>query len=195
MAIGDPYATVADLVQRIGKPDDGTYGDVLQAGAKAIELFAERQFNKEVVATSRRFRAVDPIRLPVDDFHTVTGLVVDVDGTILDPAEVDPRPWDGVFKGQSGWPFFDLFRVTGCWSSKALRRRAVVTVTAQWGWDAVPETVKNANLILAHRYYRRKDAWAGVAGFGETGLARLQEQDPDVAMTLELYLQPAIVGV
>lgn len=146
MALGDPYAVPADLELRLDTTDDGTFPALLEAASRAVEGFCGRQFNKTTVATARRFRAVDPARLPVDDFHTTTGLAVAVDGVAWVLADVDPRPWDGVVNGQTGWPYFDLFAVDRYWPNK---RRPTVSVTAQWGWVAVPEAIKQATLDVA----------------------------------------------
>jgi hypothetical protein len=146
MAFGDPYASVLDLETRLGTPDDGRYADLLDAASRVIEDFTRRQFNKGSSATARRFRALDPERLAVDDFYTITDLEVEVNGTAWDVADVDPRPWDGVVGGQTGWPFFDLFAVGRTWPSG---RRAKVTVTANWGWNAVPEGIRQSTLDVA----------------------------------------------
>lgn len=146
MALGDAYATVTDLEARLGSPDDGTYEALLDAASRAVEAFTRRQFNRADEATPRRFRAVDTRRLPTDDFHTVTDLAVEVDGTAWDVADVDPRPWNGIVGGVSGWPFFDLFAVGRYWPWS---RRAPVTVTARWGWAAVPEGIRQTTLNVA----------------------------------------------
>jgi hypothetical protein len=144
MALGDPYATVGDLAARLN--NDEPFPDLLDAASRAVEAFTGRQFNKATVATARRFRAVDLERLPVDDFHTVTGLAVSVDGTAWTVADVDPRPWDGIVNGQSGWPFFNLFAINRTWP---FDRRATITVTAQWGWPAVPQAIRQTTLDVA----------------------------------------------
>jgi hypothetical protein len=146
MALGDPYATVLDLETRLGRSDDGTFADLLDAASRAIEDFTRRQFNKVTSATARRFRARDPERLPVDDFYVTTNLAIDVDGVAWDVADVDPRPWDGIVDGQEGWPFFDLFAVDRTWPAS---RRAKITVTARWGWNAIPEGIVQATLDVA----------------------------------------------
>jgi hypothetical protein len=92
------------------------------------------------------FRAVDPERLPVDDFYTLTDFEVVVGTTTLDPDDVDHRPWNGIVNGQEGWPFFDLFRVGGFWPYS---RRAKIQVTAKWGWAAVPSAIIQATLDVA----------------------------------------------
>lgn len=146
MALGDSYATVAELESRLGTPDDGTYTALLDAASRAVETFTRRQFNQTVTATARKYRAVDPQRLPVDDFHTTTGLVVSVDGTAWAAADFEARPPDGVMDGQSGWPFSDLMTVGRYWPNN---RRATIEVTAQWGWAAVPAAIKQATLDAA----------------------------------------------
>lgn len=145
MALGASYASIAALEGRLG-PDDGTFSQKLNAASRAVEAFTRRQFNKEDVASERRFRAVDPSRLPVDDFHTLTDLAVEVDGTAWDLADVDPRPPNGVVNGQVGWPFSDILAVRRSWPHD---RRATVTVTAQWGWAAVPKAIVEATLDVA----------------------------------------------
>lgn len=147
---GDPYATVQDLETRLGTLDDGRYADLLDAASRAIEDFCGRQFNKDTavppVATARRFVAVDPQRLPVDDFHTTTALLISVNGTPWVLADVDPRPFNGYHEGMSGWPYFDLLTVSKTWPSS---RTPKVTVTAHWGWAAVPEAIRQATLDVA----------------------------------------------
>jgi hypothetical protein len=144
MAVGDPYATESDLYERLGEDDASRFPDLLDVASRAVEAFTRRQFNKTTSATARRFRPLDWRRLPVDDFHTTTGLIVDVGGTVWDLANVDPHPWNGIMNGQPGWPFYDLIAVNRSWSSSA-----VITVTAQWGWAEVPAAVRQATADLA----------------------------------------------
>ena len=148
MALGDPYATVGDLAARLDI--DEPRPDLVDAASRAVEAFTYRQFNKTTSATARRFRAVDWERLPVDDFHTVTGLAISVDGTAWSVTDVDPRPWDGIYNGQTGWPFFDLFAKNRTWPWE---RRATITVTAQWGWASVPQAIRQTTLDVAAAMY------------------------------------------
>lgn len=144
MALGDPYANIAELEVRLNKTDDGSFAALLDTASRAVEAFTGRQFNRSETASARRFRALDTERLPVDDFYTSTDLAVTVDGITWDLANIDPRPWDGIVNGQSGWPFFDLFAINRTWPW--WQRRPTITVTARWGWAAVPEGVKQATL-------------------------------------------------
>jgi hypothetical protein len=145
-ALGDSYASPGDLELRLNQTDNGTFGTLLDAASRAVESFTHRQFNMTEYATARRFRAADWERLPVDDFHTTDDLVIEVKGVALTADQYDLRPWDGVVDGQTGWPYFDVFRVGGYWPSD---RRARVEVTAQWGWEAVPQAIREATLDVA----------------------------------------------
>lgn len=173
MAFGDPYATPEQLEQRLGQPDDGTFARLLDAASDAVEHFTRRQFNRgddadEYDLIPRRFRALDCQRVAVDDFHTIEGLEVVVNGVPWDVAtHIDARPWDGVLDGQVGWPFSDLFAISRSfpWS-----RRALITVTAHWGWAAVPAAIVEATLDNAEAMYLRRSA-------SQSGLIRSETID------------------
>ena len=64
-----------------------------------------------------------------------------------------------------------------------------VEVTADWGWDAVPDTIVNACLIQAGRFIKRRDSLFGVAGSPEMGneMRLLSKVDPDVAVMIAAY--------
>lgn len=162
MALGDAYASVAELEARLGTSDDGTYAALLDAASRAVEAFTRRQFNDAGSATARLYRAVDPWRLPTDDFHTTTGLVVATNGTNWDAASYETRPPNGVVNGQPGWPFSDLLAVNRTWPNYG--RRSTVSVTAQWGWAAVPEAIKQTTLNVAASLPREGAGGGGGGG-------------------------------
>jgi hypothetical protein len=168
MALGDSYATVAELEAMLGKSDDGTFARLLHDASRQVEAFTRRQFNKSEVPEARRFRALDPERLPVDDFHTLYDLAVETDGQAWDADSYDARPWNGIVDGMEGWPFFDLFAVGRYWP---ISRRATVYVTAQWGWTLVPAGIVQATLLVAKRLAES----SGVGG--NTGAVKAESID------------------
>lgn len=169
MALGDSYATVSELETRLGKTDDGSFGMLLHAASRQVEAFTRRQFNKSEAASARRYRALDPERLPVDDFHTLYDLAVETDGELWDAESYDARPWNGIVDGMEGWPFFDLFAVGRCWPLRHFRR-ATVYVTAQWGWAMVPAGIVQATLSYAK-------LMADISGVTGTGVVRSEMID------------------
>lgn len=149
MAFGDPYATLHELELRLGTTDNGFFNRLLDAASRTVEKFTRRQFNRaddEDYPTARRFRALDPERVAVDDFHTLDDLVVEVNGVLWDAAYIDARPWNGPEGLPFDWPYSDLFAVGRSfpWS-----RRPQVTVTAHWGWADVPAGIMEATLDVA----------------------------------------------
>jgi hypothetical protein len=144
MALGAPYATPGQLEERTGKSDDRAV-ELLDAASRAVESFTRRQFNRAEEATARRFRATDRERVVVDDFHSVDGLEVVVNGVTWAADYIDAHP-AGTVNGQVGWPFSEIFAVGRSfpWS-----RRATITVTAKWGWVEVPAAIVQATLDVA----------------------------------------------
>jgi hypothetical protein len=197
MALGDSYASVEELKNRLGitdNNDDGRVGDALSSVSREIEGTCGRQFNKTTSASARIFYPHDACWATVDDFHTTTGLVIAVDQgddgtyeTAWVAADYQLEPLNGVVDGEQGWPYFKIRAM----SSQVLPtgvRRAPLQVIAQWGWAAVPAPVKEACLILAAETFKLKDAPFGVAGFGEFGALRVRD-NPMAAKKLAPYMR------
>jgi hypothetical protein len=200
MALGDPYALPADLELRLGVSDDGTFTRLLDAASRAVESFTRRQFNTDNEATPKRYTARERERLAVDDFHTLDDLEVAVDGVVWDvDTYIDARPWNGEVAGQIGWPYSDLFAVNRCWTWS---RRARVTVTAQWGWTAVPSgiieaTLDNAEMMYLSRYAAQVAATRSVTlgGYTESFGLPVRSSDVPVEMLKALPFRRKVFGV
>lgn len=195
MAIGDPYATLADLKDRLGDISDAEDDDILNgalaSASDGVEDFTRRQFNKETVASARVYYPVGFRIAHVDDFHTDTDLVIATDesgdgsfSTTWSGSDFQLEPLNGMRGGQPGWPFWHI-RAVGD-RRFPLNDRAALQVTAQWGWGAVPDQVREATLILAEDLAKLKDTPFGVGGFGDFGRIRARE-NPHVIMRLKRY--------
>jgi hypothetical protein len=157
MAIGDAYATPAELEARVGRVDDGTFAAVLAAASRDLERYCGRQFNKTTTAAARTYHPRHSRSVMVDDFHTVTDLAVATDegddGTfeiVWASTDYELRPRGGIVDGVTGWPYERVdaveSRVFPCNGY-----RPQVQVTAQWGWAAVPAAVREATLSAAEQ--------------------------------------------
>jgi len=188
------YLGIGDAV------DDATIDWAVDATNSAVVQTCYRSFDKtaEVDASERKFQAFDPGFVWVDDFWSTTGLVVATDdddnGTFETTWTIDTdftlEPVNGLRNGET-WPYMEVVAVgTRRFPTAGLRRG--VSVTAAWGWDAVPTPVFNAALINAARLFKRRKSPEGVlAGFADFGPVRISRiDDPDAARLLEPYLHP-----
>jgi hypothetical protein len=130
-----------------------------------------------------------PTLLDVDDFfltnQTIGNITVTdtISGTTYTPTQ--------------GWPYNAASQ--GAAYTKLVFAQGVVLpngdgqlkVNAKWGWITVPTTVKNACLLQASRYVKRRDSPLGVAGFAEMGgvMRVLAKLDPDVIMMLNAFMR------
>jgi hypothetical protein len=119
----------------------------------------------------------------IDDFHTLTGLVVKTDetddGTFEETwtsADYQLEPLNGIREGTTGWPWW-MIRAVGDSRDFPVneKKRATLEVTARWGWSAVPGPVKTACLIMAAETFKLATAPLGVAGMGEFGIVRVRD--------------------
>lgn len=198
MAIGDPYATLSELKSFLkisDTVDDTELTPALTTASRDIEHYCRRQFNRAETATPRVFTPRDRCMVRVHDFYTADDLAVSVDvahdETFSSALTVDQfwlRPHNGVVDGQEGWPYTSLVSAGGAFFA------GLVRVTARWGWEAVPDPVHQACLMLSSELFKTKDAPWGVAGFGEFGPVRVR-RNPMASALLEPYRRsPVLVG-
>lgn len=190
------YITLAELkgvLDITDTDDDFALQAAISAASRAVDHATSRQFGQEDAPVERFYRVPcdRPIRTlftDIDDLMTTTGLLVDLDeagdGTFTQSLTLDAdfrlSPPNAALNGFP-WTMIDfapglsLPRGTD-FPDVAMR------VTAQFGWNAVPDPVVEATLIQAERFFKRKDAPFGVAGSPEAGseMRLLRRLDPDV---------------
>lgn len=195
MALGDSYASPPELKDRLGiadTVDDDRVKDALASASREIESACNRQFNKTTSATARIYYPHDSCWATVDDFYTLTDLAIATDQgddgtyeTVWTSTDYQLEPLNGVVGGEQGWPYFKVRAMKSRWFP-TWGQRAPLQVTAQWGWAAVPDPVKEACLLLAAESLKLKDAPFGVAGFDGFGAVRVRD-NPVVARKLAPY--------
>lgn len=184
MPLGDSYATLAELKVRLSNLDDvdmydALLEDALDSVSREIESHCGRQFNNTDTATTRTYGPDEVFALHegsavsrwarVDDFHDVAGLVIESDGTTWTADDYVLHPRNGVIDGQVGWPYYEIH------AAGSLSFNAGLSVTAKWGWAAVPAPVKQACLIMAAETHLTKNAPFGVAGMDQFGAIRVRD--------------------
>lgn len=185
MAWAPDYVTAAGLKSYL-RIDD-TADDVFLAlwattVSRNVDDFCGRQFG-QTAAESRTYTPVWDRHLGkyvtvVDDLQDVTGLaIVDENGTAVTDYTLDP-----VNALQKGKPY-ERILTAACAGD--------LTVTALWGWSAVPSAVPTGAYLQAARLAARRDSPFGIAGSpSEQGEIRLLAQlDPDFRTSLKPFVR------
>jgi hypothetical protein len=200
------YVTAEELRDQLGdagsRLGSAQLDRAANAASRAVDRYCYRRFWRDVGLTTRLFRVDDPIVVWVDDISSRQGVVVktddDLDGTFgttwsADEYQLEPLNADGYNASDTPTPYA-FWRISAVGrGGLAARifpysdRRAVLSVTARFGWSAVPDDVAEATMLLATRLFRRKDVPFGIAAFGDSGVVRIGRQDGDAAGLLEPY--------
>lgn len=200
MALGDSYATLAELKLRVGgvadANQDAALNNALAVASIGINGVTERQFNKTTSATARHFYPATWRKAIVHDFHTTTDLVIATDsgdagtyGTVWTASDYQLEPLDGIVAQETGWPYW-IIKAVGGKLFPTSSFRTPLQVTAQWGWTAVPAGVKEACLLVAEEIYALKDTRFGVGGVAEWGTIRVRENPMAMKMLSKYMLDP-----
>ena len=206
VAIGDPYATKAELkgyAEHItDSTDDAQIDEVLLQASRAVEHHCGRQFNKATSATAKLYYPTSWYCATVDDFWTTASLAIATDssnsgtyGTVWATTDYQLEPLNGVVDGETGWPYYDV-RAVGSrrFPCAYVTQRAPLQVTAQWGWTAVPANVKVATIYLTLETFKLKGAPFGVANFDQFGPIRVRDNPRVMAMLAPYTLDPVLVA-
>ena len=206
MALGDPYATLAQLKTRLSitdPNDDAALTSSVLAASRAIEGYCGRQFNDAGAASPRVYYPDDLVTVTVDDFSTVTGLIVAADysnagtySTVIASTNYQVEPLNGIVDGTTGWPYYRIRAIQTWypyWYLSIGYPRTSIQITAQWGWAAVPDPINQACLMLAEEVFKMKDAPFGVAGFDQYGPVRIRENPVYSQMMARYVRQPILV--
>lgn len=200
MAWQPDYATLAELksFMRISDTvDDAELGFAITAASRSIDAHTGRQFGLLAAPTQWVYTAWPDLKrgrwcVDIDDLMTAVGLVVNVP-TVGNTTEFVTEPVNAAGKGRA-------------WTRVVFNRQAsvlpqftdnyTVNVTGQFGWTSVPVPVKEACLLQASRFAKRRDAPFGVAGSPDLGseVRLLAKVDPDVAVVLTPYRRIGRVG-
>lgn len=198
MAWKPKYATDAEvasiILQVTGlEESDPWVGLVNEAASRAVDSHTRRQFGllaapAEMICSDITYRG-DRGRyvVSIPDLMTEVGLVIEVAGqTVADGYRLEPST-----AAIDGKPWTRLALPIGA-SYSWYPDEVEAALTGQWGWSAVPTTVKAAELLQVQRFFMRRGSPFGIAGSPDVGseLRLLAKVDPDVAVMLNDYVRP-----
>jgi len=193
MAWAPDYILVDDLLEYMQADvvDEDVAGRAVTAASRGVDDHTNRQFGKVAAPelrlyTPRYDRSRGRWVARIDDLQSVAGVVltleaVAVTGYTLLPlnATQKGRPWERLVlpDGYAGYGY-----------------EGELSMTAAWGWTAVPTVVEQATLLQASRIVTRREAPFGIAEAPDAGSLRLLAKiDADVQVMLKGYQRDRFV--
>lgn len=195
------YAETDELAAFLRIKDAGEdvhLGALLEAASRAIDSHCGWSFDTYTSSDSaspRVFAAEHSDVCYIDPFATTTDLVVktdtSADGTFNETWSASDYQLEPLNQRRSGLSDHPYFRIRAIESKRfPCAKRAQVQVTAKWGWETIPASVREACKMHAARLHERRNMPAGiVAGEGFVTRSSLGI-DPDVGMLLSPYVRP-----
>ena len=199
------YRTVSELKGWLGLSGSGqdtNLGYALDAATAAIDAYAGRQFDIDSAVVTRLYDCEFMDYADVDDIATTTGLIVktlNADGSVAETLTLNTDYYLAPYNSDKVEPVMPFTKIVMAIdkSGKVLptEHRQGLSVTAKFGFSAVPDAIKQATLIQASRFFQRKNSPMGFSGNPETGqpaVVFLSELDPDVKNLIKPFKKTTI---
>ena len=153
----------------IATDDDEWIAAAIDAAEMTLDRECARRFAVAGAASAQRCAPTSPELLTIRDCTTVTSIIVG--GSAVSPVDYQLEPIDGLNSFGESVPYTSVRLLTGSWLSGSLNsREATVTVTATWGWSAIPARIEQAALIIAKEIIvNRDEVKLGLVGFSDVG--------------------------
>lgn len=195
MAITNGYTTLVDLKAYLGlsgNNDDTRLELAIESASRAIDAECSRSFY--ATSATKYFAADDEMSLMLnDDLLSITTISTDTTGLrsyeAMTASDYELEPETA--------PYRTIYIAPGASRRFPLFRRGV-QIVGQWGYCASgsqPQAISRACMILAVRYWKRKDAPYGVLGTPELGFMRISARDPEVRALLNPYRRYEVSAV
>jgi len=186
MTITNGYTTLARLKDRMDNQSSGSdtnLEEAIESASREIDgnTMCGRQFYK-VTDVRRIASPYGGYCLWVPDIvhSTITSVKIDTtddgtfDATWVEGTDFVVEPYAGELSAGVQFPITQLIALGSAWPSAGRRPRRV-EISADFGWAAIPDPIRQACLELAAFRFKLKDAALGVAGFGEFGDIKIKD--------------------
>ena len=198
MAITNGYCTLAEVkaaLRLTDNVDDSLIENAIEGASRRIDGVTGRWFYKTASTAVSQY-PVDSYNVSVQDMANTSIIVKtddDGDGTFENTwtqgVDYQLEPLNA---GLNGRPYRRIVAIGGkTFPLQYNPDPALVQVTAEWGWQAVPDDVREAAVLLSIRGFARYNAALGVVGFADMAI-QVRAVDPDVRDLLAPY---RIIGV
>jgi hypothetical protein len=207
MAITNGYCTLAEIkafVNIVDSNDDDELEDAVNSASRQIDAYCGRKFYADGATSAKVYRTRNPYMVVVDDISTSTGLVLKYDDsddgtyeTTVASTDFILLPLNGEAFGIDGLGFTSIELLTDGpheFPTTHTNNRPRIEVTANWGFAAVPEPVRQACLMLSSENFAMRNTPLGIAGVGEFGVLAVR-QNRQITRMLDPYRRGDSVGI
>ncbi len=164
----------ADYVRdHVGTADLSVRAAALLAAESTVNEFCQRSFAVALGTPSTRYftpKNVDQLVVRIHDCVSVTSIVDDT--ATVAAADYQLEPVNAVSWSGEACPYEQVRRLNSYWAFSA--GEALVAITADWGWSAVPDAVVEATKIIGRDILMQRNVTNGVAGFDSMGVVRVR---------------------
>ena len=207
MAITNGYCTLAEIkafVNIVDSNDNDELEDAVNSASRQIDAYCGRKFYADGATSAKVYRTRNPYMVVVDDISTSTGLVLKYDDsddgtyeTTVPSTDFILLPLNGESFGIDGLGFTSIELLTDGpheFPTTHTNNRPRIQVTANWGFAAVPEPVRQACLMLSSENFAMRNTPLGIAGVGEFGVLAVR-QNRQITRMLDPYRRGDSVGI
>ena len=172
--------------------------EFIEAAIDAAEMFLDescaRRFAVAGTASARVFVPFSHELLRLPDFTSVTSITAS--GATVSASNYQLEPLNGLTLSGESVPYTTVRLLSGSWHTGAVNdKEATVTVTAAWGWAAIPARVTQAALIVSKEIMNNRDeVKLGLVGFSDVGGVTART-NPIVRETINHYRRAEAFGL
>lgn len=203
--MADQYVDKDDLKAMIGlsgTSQDNNIDNAINASSRQIDKYCNRVFWKTASAEVKYFTPNNHWILQVPDIANTTSLVIQLDTndngtydtTLVENTDYYLQPINpkviAVVDGITYYEPYTEIRILDQKSNERFDPKIIknVKITAYWGFDRIPDAIKQATLLQASRIWKRKDSPFSTYGNTDIGEQELfQKFDPDAKNMLMGY--------
>lgn len=179
------------LGDELGADSTADFTTALNATERDIHNYCGRRiFVGAAPATARLFVPNGTSVARIYDCTSVT--VVSDNGTTVSASDYQLEPVNGLSWAGESVPYDQIRRLSGCWTRDGAK--AVLSVTAVWGWAAIPAPVVEACKIVGKDIVLHRGVSFGIAAMTAEGGVRAR-QAAIVAQLLAPYRRVESFGL
>ena len=195
MAITNGYCTLAEVkaaLRLTDNVDDTLLENAIGSASRRIDGYCGRWFYK-TTSTAVPVYPLDEmlVRFPADLPNTTITIKIDSTAngtyatTLTQGTDYILEPTDAPLQGR---PYQQARMLGGqTFPLEVTPSFPTVQCTAEWGWNAIPDDIREACVLLSMRQFARLNAALGVVGFADMAIT-VRAVDPDVRDLLSPYV-------